>query len=149
MRQTCQKFDIFSFQSKFFSPKINSIFLKTIFWPEYSIRRTNLISSIQNLDHSILSSKIVTNFWWLSIKKTPPFGWSIYCKSLLTTSKFHDYNFTIARLNLPTHSHTLIVLFWENCRWIGLLHGPRTHHRVLKTNLTSKYTFWKVALSFF
>ena len=48
-----------------------------------------------------------------------------------------------------THSHTLIVLFWENCRWIGLLHGPRTHHRVLKTNLTSKYTFWKVALSFF
>ena len=66
----------------------------------------------------------------------------------MTTSKFYDYYSTIARLNLPTHSHTLIVLFWENCRWIGLLHGPRTHHRVLKTNWTSKYTFWVVALSF-
>ena len=65
LRWTCQKFDIFSFQSKStFSPKINIIFLKTIFVLENQIRRTCFIKIIFNYVHSQknLFSKTVPYF---------------------------------------------------------------------------------------
>ena len=73
-----------------------------IFLSEYHIRRTTFINNILNMNHSHgnLCSKIVPNFWQLSIKqyykitKKILLGCSLKCKILLifncTTKKFHD-----------------------------------------------------------
>ena len=70
MRQTCQNLNIFCFQSNFFCPKINLIFLKTNFILEYWIRRTFFIKIIFNFVHiqTNLFCKIVPNIWWLCLK---------------------------------------------------------------------------------
>ena len=62
----------FSFQSQFWRSKFTWIFLKMIFLSEYLIRKTIFISSALNMNHSQGNSfsKIVPNFWGLSIKKS-------------------------------------------------------------------------------
>ena len=47
-----QKLDISNFQSQFWRPKFNLIFLKMIFLSEYLIRRTTFISSVLNIHNS-------------------------------------------------------------------------------------------------
>ena len=56
LRQTHQKFDFFSFQSKSFSPKIILIFLKTIFALKYLSKK------------NIFYQNLVPYFWWVHLK---------------------------------------------------------------------------------
>ena len=61
--ESCQKYGIFSFQSKFSCPKTTQIFLKMIFYEEYVISRTTL-------------GKIIfcfNDFWQILFSKNRPY----------------------------------------------------------------------------
>ena len=65
-----KKLAIFSFQSQFFSLKINAIIHNMIFVLEYQIRRKNFSENFFSFIHGCqnLFYKNVLIFWWLSIK---------------------------------------------------------------------------------
>ena len=105
MRQTYQKFDFFSFQSKSFSPKINLIFLKTIVVLENKIRSTYFVEIIFNFVHiqTNLFRKLCQIFYsfassFLTRYQKILWGGSLGCKKLLKftclTMKFHNRHHT-------------------------------------------------------